>query len=326
MSEPLISVIVPVYNAEKYIEKCVASIRAQTYRNLEIILVDDGSCDRSGELCEAFALEDSRIVVIHKENGGVGPARNAALDAMHGDYVGFVDADDWIDPEMYEVLLQRMIAENAQISCCGTAFVAGEGKITGYFDANLNVQFTVDSTNAQMELIHSGRITNSMWNKLYAAGVFDGLRQKNVYMEDMAIQYLLIAKAERVTYTGRPMYYYFRSENSITRGHFTTRFFEWVTGTEDRLAFYREQFPACVPEAYNQYVSLCMDMLLITWKMPEWKDQNQELVRRIAAPLTGNYGDDMGRISKLKRQLVKIYPQLFIWLNPFFEKLKSRQG
>lgn len=119
MSEPLISVIVPVYNAEKYIEKCVASIRAQTYRNLEIILVDDGSCDRSGELCEAFALEDSRIVVIRKENGGVASARNAGLDAMHGDYVGFVDADDWIDPEMYEVLLQRMIAENAQISCYG---------------------------------------------------------------------------------------------------------------------------------------------------------------------------------------------------------------
>ena len=94
MSEPLISVIVPVYNAEKYIEKCVASIRAQTYRNLEIILVDDGSCDRSGELCEAFALEDSRIVVIRKENGGVASARNAGLDAMHGDYVGFVDADD----------------------------------------------------------------------------------------------------------------------------------------------------------------------------------------------------------------------------------------
>lgn len=326
MSESLISVIVPVYNAEKYIEKCVASIRAQTYRNLEIILVDDGSCDRSGELCEAFALEDSRIVVIRKENGGVASARNAGLDAMHGDYVGFVDADDWIDPEMYEVLLQRMIAENAQISCCGTALVTGEGKITGYFEADLNVQLTVDSTNAQMELIHGGRITNSMLDKLYAAGVFDGLRQKNVYMEDMAIQYLLIAKAERVTYTGRPMYFYYMSENSITRGHFTTRFFEWVTGTEDRLAFYREQYPAYVPEAYNQYISLCMDILLISWKMPEWKDQNQELVRRIAAPLTGNYGDDMGKVIKLKRLLVKIHPQLFIWLNPFFEKLKARQG
>ena len=326
MQEPLISVIVPVYNAEKYLRKCVASIRAQTYRNLEIILVDDGSCDRSGELCDSFALKDPRIVVIHKENGGVASGRNAGLDAMHGDYVGFVDADDWIDPEMYEVLLQRMIAENAQISCCGTAFVAGDGEITGYFDSDLNAQLTVDSTNAQMELIHGGRITNSMWNKLYAAGIFDGLRQKNVYLEDLAMQYLLIAKAGRVTYTGQSMYSYYLSENSITRGHYTTRFFDWVTSTEDRLAFYQEQFPVCVPEAYNQYIDLCMDMLLITWKMPEWKELNKELVRRIVAPLTGNYGDDMGRITKLKRQLVKIHPQLFIWLNPFFEKLKARQG
>ena len=172
MSEPLISVIVPVYNAEKYIEKCVASIRAQTYRNLEIILVDDGSCDRSGELCEAFALEDSRIVVIRKENGGVASARNAGLDAMHGDYVGFVDADDWIDPEIYEVLLQRMIAENAQISCCGTAIVTGE-KITGYFNPDMDVQFTVGGADAQSELIRCSCITNAMWDKLYSAEIFD---------------------------------------------------------------------------------------------------------------------------------------------------------
>lgn len=326
MPGPLISVIVPVYNAEKYLGKCVASIRAQTYQNLEIILVDDGSHDRSGELCEAFALEDPRIVVIRKENGGVGSARNVALDAMHGDYVGFVDADDWIDSKMYEILLRRMVVENAQISCCGTAFVSGEGEITGYFDSDMNVQFTVDSTIAQMELIHGGRITNSMWNKLYVAEIFDGLRQKNVYMEDLAMQYLLIAKAERITYTGQPMYYYYLSENSITRGHYTTRFFDWVIGTEDRLAFYQEHFPACVPEAYNQYISLCMDILLITWKMPEWKELNKELVRRITAPLTENYGDDMGRIAKVKRQLVKIHPQLFIWLNPLLEKFKSHQG
>ena len=201
MSEPLISVIVPVYNAEKYLRKCVASIRAQTYRNLEIILVDDGSCDRSGELCEAFALEDSRIVVIRKENGGVASARNAGLDAMHGDYVGFVDADDWIDPEMYEVLLQRMIAENAQISCCGMAIVTGE-QITRYFNPDMDVQFTAGGADAQSELIRCSCITNAMCDKLYSAEIFDGLRQKTgAYMDDMAVQYLLVARAEQVTGT-----------------------------------------------------------------------------------------------------------------------------
>lgn len=326
MGEPLISIIVPVYNAENYLRKCVASICAQTYQNLEILLIDDGSSDGSGALCETLALDDPRILVIHKENGGAASARNAGLDAMHGDYVGFVDADDWIAPEMYEILLQRMIVENAQISCCGAAIVEGEA-ITGYFNANLNDHITVGGTDAQLELIHNSRITNVLWDKLYAAEIFDGLRQKtDAYMDDLAVQHLCIAKAARVTYTAQPFYYWYQSENSVTRGHFSLRFFEWITSTEERLAFYQEHFPACVPEAYNQYISLCMDMLLITEKKPEWKENNKELVRKISAPLLGNYGDDMGRITKLKRLLVKIHPKLFVQFCGAVEKLESMQA
>lgn len=326
MTKPLISVIVPVYNADKYLDKCVASIRAQTYQNLEIILVDDGSHDKSAELCDVLALEDSRIVVIHKENGGAASARNTGIDAMHGDYAGFVDADDWIAPEMYEVLLQRMIEEKAQISCCGAAIVKGK-EIREYFNPNLDVKFTVGGIDAQLELIRNSRITNTMWDKLYAAEIFDGLRQKTgVYLDDLAVQYLFIAKAERVTYTARPMYYWYQSENSITRGNFSTRFFDWITSTEERLAFYRKNFPACVPAAYNQYITLCMNLLLMTWKLPEWKTQNKDLVRRIAAPLADGCDDDMGKITKLKRALVKIHPELFIRLNPSLEKLQSRHG
>lgn len=324
--EPLISVIVPVYNAEKYLRKCVASICEQTYQNLEIILVDDGSRDKSAELCDALALEDSRIIVIHKENGGAASARNTGIDAMHGDYAGFVDADDWIAPEMYEVLLQRMMEEKAQISCCGAAIVKGQ-EICKYFYPNLDVQFTVGDSDAQLELIRGSRITNVLWDKLYAAEIFDGLRQKTgVYLDDLAVQYLFIAKAKRVTYTARPMYYCYQSENSITRRHFSTCFFDWITSTEERLVFYRENYPACVPAAYNQYITLCMSLLFMTWKLPEWKTQNEDMVRRISAPLADGCGDDMGRITKLKRTLVKIHPELFIRLNPSLERLQSRYG
>lgn len=324
--DPLISVIVPVYNAEKYLSKCVASIREQTYQNLEIILVDDGSRDKSAELCDALALEDSRIIVIHKENGGAASARNAGIDAMHGDYAGFVDADDWIAPEMYEVLLQRMMEEKTQISCCGAAIVKGQ-EICKYFYPNLDVQFTVGDSDAQLELIRGSRITNVLWDKLYAAEIFDGLRQKTgVYLDDLAVQYLFIAKAKRVTYTAQPMYYCYQSENSITRRHFSTCFFDWITSTEERLVFYRENYPACVPAAYNQYITLCMSLLFMTWKLPEWKTQNEDLVRRISAPLADGCGDDMGRITKLKRTLVKIHPELFIRLNPSLERLQSRHG
>ena len=119
MNKPLISVIVPVYKVEKYLERCVKSICAQTYQNLEIVLVDDGSPDQCGEMCDMFAKQDSRIRVVHKENGGLSDARNAGLDVMTGDYVGFVDSDDWIEPDMYQVLYERLIKEKAEISCCG---------------------------------------------------------------------------------------------------------------------------------------------------------------------------------------------------------------
>lgn len=134
MSNPLISVIVPVYKAEPYLQRCVDSIRNQTYSNLEIILVDDGSPDRCGEMCDAFAKEDKRIRVFHKENGGQSSARNLGLNNMTGTYVGFVDSDDWIEPDMYEHLHDILVTHNAQISCCGTQIIHRNGHIS-YFNS-----------------------------------------------------------------------------------------------------------------------------------------------------------------------------------------------
>lgn len=111
LESPLISVIVPVYKVEEYLARCVDSILGQTYRNLEILLVDDGSPDRCGEICEEYAARDTRIRVIHKENGGLSSARNAAIDVAQGEYLGFVDSDDWIEPETYEALLEMALQE-----------------------------------------------------------------------------------------------------------------------------------------------------------------------------------------------------------------------
>ena len=115
---PALSIIVPVYQAEPYLPKCVESILAQTFTDLELILVDDGSPDRSGELCDAYAAKDPRVVVIHQENRGVSAARNAGLDAARGAYIGFVDSDDWIEPEMYQVLITAAKDRNASLTAC----------------------------------------------------------------------------------------------------------------------------------------------------------------------------------------------------------------
>ena len=119
MNEPLVSVIVPVYKVEKYLDKCVESIVGQTYKNLEIILVDDGSPDNCPAMCDKWADRDSRIKVIHKQNGGVSSARNAGIDAVQGEFIGFVDSDDWLEPDMYDCLVKNALEYNADISRCG---------------------------------------------------------------------------------------------------------------------------------------------------------------------------------------------------------------
>ena len=123
---PLISVIVPVYNVAAWLPRCVDSVLTQTYQNLEILLIDDGSTDASGEICDAYAEKDPRIRVIHKKNGGLSSARNAGLDVSNGQYIGFVDSDDWIEPEMYEKMLALMECNEAQLVCAGRYDVDGD--------------------------------------------------------------------------------------------------------------------------------------------------------------------------------------------------------
>lgn len=124
----LISVIVPVYKVEQYLEKCVNSITAQTYSNLEIILVDDGSPDKCGDICDSLAEKDKRIKVIHKMNGGLSSARNAGIDIATGQYIGFVDSDDFIEPEMYEKLLKLIKQEGTKLAVCAVNYVYEDGK------------------------------------------------------------------------------------------------------------------------------------------------------------------------------------------------------
>ena len=134
--ENLISIIVPVYNVENYLRKCVDSIINQSYKNLEIILVDDGSTDSSGKICDEYSLKDSRIKVIHKKNGGLSDARNAGMEIASGDFWGFVDSDDYIDSDMYSVLLENLLGAEADLSACGRIFTYDGKEIPEYSENN----------------------------------------------------------------------------------------------------------------------------------------------------------------------------------------------
>ena len=212
MNNEKISIIVPVYKAEKYIENCIASIVNQTYKNLEIILVDDGSPDNCPEICDEWVKKDDRIVVIHKEKGGVSSARNAGLDVATGDYVGFVDSDDYIYEEMYERLLKSCIENNSDMSVCGVDH-NGHKKC---FDKS-----DVYSSEQAIGLMFDRSVSafeGYTCNKLYKADVINknGIRfDCNIKMcEDTKINYQYLLCANKVSVVDYCGYYYAENQYS----------------------------------------------------------------------------------------------------------------
>lgn len=203
---PLISVIVPVYNVKHYIGKCLQSICGQTYKNLEIIVVDDGSTDGSGEICDSFARLDLRVKVIHQSNGGQSAARNSGLLLATGKYLGFVDGDDWIDADMYESLFRLMVEADADISVF-SHYKEKQGKtIVNNSSGKVSV-YTRDE--ALRALVEDKRIRNYVWDKLFKRNLFKDISfPLNRVFEDIAISYRVFYRAKKVVVQDTPKYHY----------------------------------------------------------------------------------------------------------------------
>ena len=210
--EPKISVIVPVYKVEAYLRKCLDSIVNQTYRNLQIILVDDGSPDDCGKICDEYAAEDNRVEVVHQENGGLSAARNAGLALVTGDYIGFVDSDDWIEPDMYEYLLENALKYQADIAVCG--------RVERYVDKEVFRGFSEIEVLAREPalkyLLQNDLLQNYAWDKLYKRELFQDICfPSGKTFEDVAVMHKLFIKAERVVCLPEAKYNYLLRFNSI---------------------------------------------------------------------------------------------------------------
>ena len=210
----LVSIIVPIYKVEPYLRRCLDSIVNQTYTNLEIILVDDGSPDTCPQICDEYAAKDKRIVVIHKENGGLSDARNAGLEISKGEYISFVDSDDWVDEKYIEILLNSAIAENTDIAI-------GENIQTNGFcnkPKNISTIKTYSSKEALYHLFSQNHIAFTIsCGKLYKKELFSNLHFPiGKYHEDEFTTYILFYRSKKIVYTNCILYYYFRHSNSIT--------------------------------------------------------------------------------------------------------------
>ncbi|MER1954324.1 MAG: glycosyltransferase [Desemzia incerta] len=228
---PLISIIVPVYNVEKYIQQCIESILNQTYKQIEVILIDDGSLDSSGVICEEYAFLDPRVTVIHKENGGLSSARNVGLDKAKGKFIGFVDSDDWIDSRMYESMLHLALTHQADVVQCGYTLINEQGKITReihFGDRRLESKAEVEKA-----YYKTNEFSSVVWNKLYKADLFEELRFKvGKNNEDVFILTDAILHIQRMVNTPKCYYHYLQRKESIMGTSFTEKKFDRLEAGE----------------------------------------------------------------------------------------------
>ncbi len=223
----LISVIVPVWRAERTLARCVDSLLKQTYQNLEILLVDDGSPDQSGALCDAYAKRDERVRVLHTTNGGVSRARNLGLDAATGALIGFVDSDDWCEPTMYQVLYSQLTQNNADIAICALHQTESEAGM-GLGDTNAqpsHTQAKADMYWKDFFRIGTQKCIFYVMNRLYRRAVIDGVRFPEGISdgEDVWFTYRAFCNARNITETSMPLYHYWQNPESLTRSGFSDR-------------------------------------------------------------------------------------------------------
>lgn len=233
-----ISVIVPVYNVEKYIEICVTSLIKQTYTELEIILVDDGSTDQSGRICDHFTEIDQRIIVLHKKNGGLSDARNKGLEIATGDYISFIDSDDLVSENYYEILYQQLIENQCDIAVAKIREFDDSGKVLNELGFKSTAVLERDA--ALAELLYSQNIANSACNKLFKRNILAEYRfPYGKYYEDEYTVYKWFLNAEKVIISGEPSYYWYRKrEGSITHRPFSEKEMDRIYASEEKVKFF----------------------------------------------------------------------------------------
>ena len=281
--DDLITVIVPIYNVELYLRKCVDSIINQTYKNIEIILVDDGSTDSCGEICDSYADLDKRIIVIHKENGGLSDARNAGIDILKGKYVTFIDSDDWVEPNYVEQLYRLLVENDADLSVCDFYYVDSENNLYNTPATDERV-FVWNREEALLMLLSGNKMNTSAWCKLYKSKFFieNKVRfPKGKLYEDIPVAYEILLEADKIVYGNYALYNYFIRPQSISSTNFSPRKMHAIEHTEAAVPQILQQFPKFDKLCAVALFQVNFNIYLILDKKDENIKYEKQLIRAI---------------------------------------------
>lgn len=314
--ENKVSVIIPVYNVEKFLRKCLKSVITQSFRNLEIIVVNDGSTDTSPKICEECAKLDSRIKVINKTNGGLSDARNAGMIHMTGQYIAFIDSDDFIDREYIRVLYDNAINNDADISICNYEQInEGENPIVSA-DENQDLRF-FDRKEA-MYALFSDELKmqfTTAWGKLYKRDIFNDIQYpKGRKYEDTSIAHLTYDRAIKTVYTGKKMYYYVIRSGSIKKSE---KFIDtdMIQATYDKLQFFKNWGDKyLISRSYCDYLTCAMGiyarMPKASSKLIEKRNNIFIDVKKILAEMTGR-GIEGSIVFRLRTNIFLLLPEVY---------------
>lgn len=268
--KPKISIIIPVYKVQEYLERCILSIIQQTYKNLEIILIDDGSPDNCGEICDKYKEQDKRIKVIHKQNEGVSVARNIGIDLATGEYLFFVDSDDYLGENIIDRLYKNLTKYNADISMCNYIRVSDYNTKVSNNEENIKMYSNIQA----LEKLYKDTFTFhedysvfiAPWNKLYKKSMFDNIRYPiGKFYEDGATIYKVLYKANNIVYSDSVLYYYYQRSGSTSRKSFDKTRLDRLDAFKGQMIFYKEKkLDNLYFYAYNTYLNMIIEYYFLS--------------------------------------------------------------
>lgn len=300
--EKLITIVVPVYNIEKYISRCIKSIINQTYKNLEIILVDDGSKDNSGKICDEYQNKDNRIKVIHKINGGLSDARNVGIEHARGELIAFVDGDDYVEKEHIEYLYNMLMKSNADISVCQFNIMY-EGSEKKSKKTKKDKQIVVNNVEALETMLYNKKFCNSACTKLYKKNLFNDIQfPKGKLYEDLGTTYKLIAKSKKLVYGNLQTYnYLINRKDSIINRKFDEKRMEAIKFADEILKFVNGKYPNIKNAAIARLYMECIFTIVQIDEEEKYRNNIKEIYKYL----------NMYRINILLNSKIQLKFKLF---------------